>query len=67
MLGRADLQRMGFAFDGLGVQVSDKASFYGASRISLKTTCESMTSVSCLPKIAGSALLTTFMYPSTTS
>ena len=35
MLSRAELERMGFASIGLGVQVSDKASFHGASRISL--------------------------------
>lgn len=35
LLSRADLDRMGFAALGEGLRVSDKASFYGASRIEL--------------------------------
>ena len=35
MLGRAAVQRMGFASVGANVQISDKASFYGVGRIAL--------------------------------
>ena len=35
MLGREAIEALGFAFVGENVQISDRASFYGASRISL--------------------------------
>lgn len=35
MLGRAELERMGFASLGVDVQLSERAAVYGASRISL--------------------------------
>jgi galactoside O-acetyltransferase len=35
MLPASDVQRLGFERVGLNAQISDKASFYGASRISL--------------------------------
>lgn len=35
ILGREAIEALGFAFVGENVQISDRASFYGASRISL--------------------------------